>query len=206
MRKYMVAVMIVISTISSAMAQYGNGNPGYANNDDRYYYDNDFDWHWDIRVRISDGIQRGLITQYESNMLYRRLEDLERKEYAYQSDGFYNSYEQQEIWNDVIYLNHQVGVDLSDYDRNFYGFDVYGYDRRGYPRGYYQGGFDFFRFDKRGFGSIRLGYSPRPNYNGWYRNNGNQIARRYYTERSQNANRGTFTETKNLPKNSSGSF
>ncbi len=190
MKKYMVALIIVVSTISSAMAQYGN--QGYANNDDRYYYDNDFDWHWDIRVRISDGIQRGLITQYESNMLYRRLEDLERKEYAYQSDGFYNSYEQQEIWNDVIYLNRQVGVELSDYDRNFYGFDVYGYDRRGYPRGYYQGGFDFFRFDKRGFGSIRLGYAPRPNYNGWYRNNSNQIARRYYIERSQYANRGNF--------------
>ena len=190
MKKYMVALMIVISTISSIMAQYGN--QGYANNDDRFYYDNDFDWHWDMRVRISDGIQRGLITQYESNMLYRRLEDLERKEYAFQSDGFYNSYEQQEIWNDVVYLNRQVGVELSDYDRNFYGFDVYGYDRRGYPRGYYQGGFDFFRFDKRGFGSVRLGYSPRPNYNGWYRNNSNQIARRYYTERSQYANRGNF--------------
>ena len=190
MKKYMVAVMIVISTVSSAIAQYDN--QGYANNDDRYYYDNDFDWHWDIRVRISDGIQRGLLTQFESNRLYRRLEDLERKEYAYQSDGFYNSYEQQEIWNDVIYFNRQVGVELSDYDRNFYGFDVYGYDRRGYPRGYYQGGFDFFRFDKRGFGSIRLGYIPRPNYNGWYRNNSNQIARRYYNERSQYANRGNF--------------
>lgn len=190
MKKYMVAVMIVISSISSAMAQYGN--QVYANNDDRFYYDNDFDWHWDIRVRISDGIQRGLVTQYESNMLYRRLEDLERKEYAYQSDGFYNSYEQQEIWNDVVYLNRRVGLELSDYDRNFYGFDVYGYERRGYPRWYYQGGYDFFRFDKRGFGSIRIGYVPRPNYNGWYRNNSNQIARRYYNERSQYANRGNF--------------
>lgn len=191
MRKYMVAVMVVISTISSVMAQYGN--QGYANNnDDRYYYDNDFDWHWDIRVRISDGIQRGLITQFESNRLYRHLEDLERKEYAYQSDGFYNSYEQQEVWNDVVYFNRQVGVELSDYDRNFYGFDDYGYDRRGYLRSYYQGGFDFFRFDKRGFGNIRLGYFPRPSYNGWFGNNRNQIARRYCTERSQYANSGYF--------------
>ncbi len=190
MKKYRMAVIIVISTISSAMAQYGN--QGYANNDDRYYYDNDFDWHWDIRVRISDGIQRGLITQYESNLLFRRLEDLERKEYAYQSDGFYNSYEQQEIWNNVIYLNRQVGVELSDYDRNFYGFDVYGYDRRGYSRQYYQGGYDFFRFDKRGFGSARLGYVPRPNYDGWCRNHDNRIANRYYTERREYSNRGNF--------------
>ena len=190
MKKYMMIAMIMVSTFSLAVAQFGN--QGYASNDDRYYYDNDFDWHWDVRVRISDGIQRGLITQHESNRLYRRLEDLERKEYIYQSDGFYNSYEQQEVWNDVIYLNREVGVELSDYDRTFYGFDVYGYDRRGYPRGYYQGGFDFFRFDKRGFGSIRLGYVARPNYNGWYRNNDNRIAQRYCNERREYGNRGNF--------------
>jgi len=190
MKKYWMAVMIVISTISSTMAQYDNRD--YAYNDDRFYYDNDFDWHWDIRVRISDGIQRGQLTQYESNMLYRRLEDLERKEYAYQSDGFYTSWEQQEIWDDVVFLNRRMGLELNDYDRNFYGFDVYGYDRRGYPRGYYKGGYDFSRFDKRGFGTIKLGYYPRPNYKGWYRNNQNQTARRYYTERSQYANRGNI--------------
>jgi len=188
MKKYMVAVMIVISTISAAMAQYGN--QGYGYDDDRYYYDNEFDWHWDIRVRISDGIQRGQITRNESNVLYSRLEDLERKEYAYQSDGIFTSWEQQEIWDDVVYLNRRVGIELYDNDRSFYGFDVYGYDRRGYPRWYYQGGFDFFRFDKRGFGSITLGYIPRPSYNGWYRNDRNQIARRYYSERSQYNNHG----------------
>jgi len=73
MKKYWMAVMIVISTISSTMAQYDNRD--YAYNDDRFYYDNDFDWHWDIRVRISDGIQRGQLTQYESNMLYRRFSE-----------------------------------------------------------------------------------------------------------------------------------
>jgi hypothetical protein len=191
MKKYMVAAMIVISSISSAMAQYDNRD--YAYNDDRYYYDNEFDWHWDIRVRISDGIQRGLITRRESELLYSRLENLERKEYAYQSDGIFTGWEQQEIWDDVIYLNRRVGLELNDYDRNFYGFDVYGYDRRGYSKWYYQGGYDFFRFDKRGFGSVRLGYVPRSNYNGWYRNNGNRIAQRYYTERREYANRGNFS-------------
>lgn len=190
MKKYMVAVMIMISSILSVMAQYDNRD--YAYNDDRFYYDNDFDWHWDIRVRINDGIQRGLITRRESDLLYNRLENLERKEYTYQSDGIFSGWEQQEIWDDVIHLNRGVGLELSDYDRNFYGFDIYGYDRRGYSRWYYQGGYDFFRFDKRGFGSTKLGYIPRPNYNGWYRNNSNQIARRYYTERSQYTNRGNF--------------
>ena len=190
MKKYMMTAMIVFSTMASAMAQFDN--QGYANNDDRYYYDNEFDWHWDIRVRVSDGVQRGLITRYESDLLYRRLENLEQKEYAYQSDGIFSGWEQQEIWNDVVYLNQRLGLELSDYDRNFYGFDVYGYDRRGYSKWYYQGGYDFFRFDKRGFGNIRLGYYPRSNYNGWYRNHDNRIAQRYCNDRGQYANRGDF--------------
>ena len=188
MKKYMIAAMIVLTTISLANAQYGN--QGYPSIDDRYYYDNEFDWHWDIRVRISDGIQRGLITQYESNRLYRQLEDVERKEYAYQSDGYFTSREQQEVWEDVIYLNRRLGLELSDFDRNFYGFDVYGYDRRGYTRWFYQGGYDFYRFDKRGFGSIRFGYAPRPNFNGWFRHNNNRIGREYYNQRSQYSSRG----------------
>ena len=188
MKKYMIAVLMVMATIASVNAQQ-YGNQDYANNDDRYYYDNDFDWHWDIRVKISNGIQRGLLTQNESNRLYGRLEDVERKEYIYQADGLFSGWEQQEIWDDVIYLNQRLGVELNDYDRNFYGFDVYGYDRRGYSRWFYQGGYDFNRFDKRGFGSIRIGYAPRPNYNGWCRNNNNYAARRYYSERPHFDNR-----------------
>ena len=184
----MIAVLMVMVAIASVNAQYGNQD--YAYNDDRYYYDNDFDWHWDVRVKISNGIQRGLLTQNESNRLYGVLEDVERKEYAYQADGIFSGWEQQEIWNDVMYLNQRLGIELTDYDRNFYGFDVYGYDHRGYNRWFYQGGYDFYRFDRRGFGSIKLGYIPRPNYNGWYRNNNNYIARKYYTERSRYENGG----------------
>lgn len=189
----MIAAMIVLATISSVNAQYGNQdynyNNGYDNyNDDRYYYDDEFDWHWDVRVRISNGIQNGQITRNEANRLYNRLENVERKEYAYQSDGVYSTWEQQEVWDDITYLNRQVGLELYDYDRTFYGFNNWGYDYRGYTRWYYHGGYDFYRFDKRGFGSIRLGYVPRSNYNGWYRNNNNRIGREHYTERSRYSN------------------
>ena len=184
MKRLMIAVLMVIATIVSAKAQYGN----QAYDDDRYYYDNDFDWHWDIRVKISNGIQRGLLTRNESNRLYNRLEDVERKEYVYQADGLFSGWEQQEIWDDVVYLNQRLGVELNDYDRNFYGFDVHGYDRRGYSRWFYQGGYDFNRFDKRGFGNVRIGYAPRPNYNGWCRNNNNYVARNYYLERNNYRN------------------
>jgi len=189
------AAIMVFSTIFSANAQYGNhGYDNYGSNsydDDRYYYDDEFDWHWDIRVRISNGIQNGLITRNESNRLYRRLEDVERKEYNYLADGVFNRWEQQEIWDDLAYLNRQVGIELYDYDRRFYGFDMAWNDLRGYPRWYYQGGFDFYRFDRRGFGNIRLGYVPRPNYNGWYRNDRNRVGREYYSERSRYRTNGS---------------
>ena len=189
MRNFIMAAIMVFSTIFSANAQYGNhGYDNYGSNsydDDRYYYDDEFDWHWDIRVRISNGIQNGLITRNESNRLYRRLEDVERKEYNYLADGVFNRWEQQEIWDDLAYLNRQVGIELYDYDRRFYGFDMAWNDLRGYPRWYYHGGFDFYRFDRRGFGNIRLGYVPRPNYIGWYRNDRNRVGREYYSERSR---------------------
>lgn len=189
MRNFIIAAVMVFTTIFSANAQYGNqGYDNYGSNgydDERYYYDDEFDWHWDIRVRISNGIQNGLITRNESNRLYRRLEDVERKEYAYLSDGIFSGWEQQEIWDDVAYLNRQVGIELYDFDRRFYGFDMAWNVQRGYPRWYYQGGFDFYRFDRRGFGTIRLGYVPRPNYNGWYRNDRNRVGREYYSERSR---------------------
>ena len=195
MRNFIMAAIMVFTTIFSANAQYGNqGYDNYGSNssdDDRYYYDDEFDWHWDIRVRISNGIQNGLITRNESNRLYRRLEDVERKEYDYLADGIFNRWEQQEIWDDVAYLNRQVGIELYDYDRRFYGFDMAWNDLRGYPRWYYQGGFDFYRFDRRGFGNIRLGYVPRPNYNGWYRNNRNRVGREYFSERNRYSTNGS---------------
>jgi len=205
MRNFIMAAIMVFTTIFSANAQYGNqGYDNYGSNsydDDRYYYDDEFDWHWDIRVRISNGIQNGLITRNESNRLYRRLEDVERKEYDYLADGIFNGWEQQEIWEDVAYLNRQVGIELFDYDRRFYGFDMAWNDVRGYPRWYYQGGFDFYRFDRRGFGNVRLGYVPRQNYNGWYRNDRNRVGREYYSERSRyrtNGSNGRYDNNRNL--------
>ncbi|WP_305952862.1 hypothetical protein [Emticicia oligotrophica] len=208
MRNFIIAAIMVFTTIFSANAQYGGVYDNYGNgyDDDRYYYDDEFDWHWDIRVRISNGIQNGLITRNEANRLYRRLEDVERKEYAYLADGIFNRWEQQEIWDDVAYLNRQVGIELYDFDRRFYGFDMAWNDLRGYPRWYYHGGFDFYRFDRRGFGTIRLGYVPRPNYNGWYRNDRNRVGREYYSERSRyRTNNGIYdnrTSRNNNDRNS----
>ncbi|MFN8357012.1 MAG: proline-rich domain-containing protein [Spirosomataceae bacterium] len=187
MKKYMIMVGLMMVTVAATKAQYGYSTNGY--NDERYYCDDNFDWHWDIRVRISNGVRQGLLTPNETNRLYRRLEDIERREYAYQSDGFFSSWEQQEIWDEIMYLNRQVGLELYDYDRAFYGFDPYGYDRRGYANWYYSGGYDFYRFDKRGFGNVKLGYAPRSNYTGWFRHNNNRAGRDYYNGRNHDYGR-----------------
>ena len=160
MKKLMLfALLLGTVSMSRVAAQYTNYDDAYASN--RYFYDDDFDWHWDIRVRISDGRQRGLLTSSEVNRLYRRLEDAERKEYTYLADGYFDNWEQEEIWEDVVWLNRRLGMELYDNDRVFYGFSRRGLAFRGYPRWYYQGGFDFYRFDRRGFGNVRNGYAPR---------------------------------------------
>ena len=128
----------------------------------RYFYEEEFDWRWDVRVRISDGYNMGYLTRRQANRLYRRLETIERKEWAFQSDGYYSLWEQDEIWNDVVDLNRRIGVMLTDWDRPYYGYR--GVVISGPLRWYYTPTYDFYRFDKRGYGSIYIGYSPRKYY------------------------------------------
>lgn len=163
MKKLMVLVTLIVASLT-VNAQYNDDYDYQEYKDDRYYYDDEFDWHWDIRVRISNGIDNGLISYYESQRLYSELERIERKEYAYQEDGYYTDWEQQDIWDEVVYLNRRVGIELYDRDRVFYGFDRVGISRRGFSIWFYSGGYNFNRFDVLGFGSIRYGYRPRPNF------------------------------------------
>lgn len=141
-----------------AKAQYGNSYNG----PDRYFYDEEFDWRWDIRVRISDGFRSGYLTNRESNRLYRRLEDIERKEWAFQSDGYYSVWEQDEIWMDVVDLNRRIGLELTDWDRRYYGYNRVVIN--GHLPWYFGSTYDFYRFDRRGYGTIKVGYAPRNFY------------------------------------------
>lgn len=156
------------------------------------YYDEEFDWRWDVRVRISDGINSGLITRWEANRLYRKLENIEEKEYAYLADGFFEPWEQDEIWRDVQWLNSRVGLELRDFDRTYYGFNPIGIAFTGYPSWWYNGGYNFYRFDRRGFGSIRIGYAPRFFVPVWvpnrvvYVNNYRNYGHNYYRNNNRN--------------------
>jgi hypothetical protein len=144
---------------ASVYAQYDYNNT--YNGPDRYFYNEDFDWRWDVRVRITDGIKTGLLTNREANRLFNHLEQIERREYTFQADGYFSGLEQDEIWDEVSYLNRMIGIELTDWDRIYYGYSVRGLARRGYLPWYVGSSYDFYRFDRRGFGSISIGYSPR---------------------------------------------
>lgn len=153
MKKWIILVnLFLIGFIAKAQYSVYDGP-------DRYFYNDDFDWRWDVRVRISDGMNSGYLTSREANRLYRQLEDIERKEWAFQADGYYSVWEQDEIWEDVVNLNHWIGLELTDWDRRYYGYT--GVVIRGYLPCYFGTSYDFYRFDKRGYGSVRLGYIPR---------------------------------------------
>lgn len=160
------AFVVIFFAALSVQAQYIDGP-------DRYFYEEDFDWRWDVRVRISDGIRTGYLTNREANRLYRNLERIERKEWAFQSDGYYSPWEQDEIWRDVVNLNHLLGLELSDWDRRYYGYT--GVVITGPLHWYFGPSYDFYRFDKRGYGSIRVGYVPRNYY---------PVKHVYYTKRN----------------------
>lgn len=139
-----------------ANAQYQFEGPN------RYYYEEEFDWRWDLRVRISEGYNMGYLSRRQANRLYKRLEAIERKEWAYQSDGYYSVWEQDDVWMDLVDLNRRLGIMLTSWDKPYYGYR--GVVIAGPLRWYYGPTYDFYRFDKRGYGTIYIGYTPRAYY------------------------------------------
>lgn len=182
MKKLLTILIAFVATVT-ASAQYSN-NTAYD------FYNDDFDWRWDIRVRITDGINNGLITRWESNRLYKRLERVEQQEYAYVNDGVYEPWEQDEIWEEIQWLHRQVGIQLRDGDRTFYGYNRPGVVFYGYPSWYYNGGYSFRRYDNWGYGSVRYGYAARC-YTPRYYGNNRVYAERYpYRQRNVYYNNG----------------
>jgi hypothetical protein len=156
--------MILFAANVNAQYDYNDEYGTFSDGPDRYFYNEDFDWRWDIRVRISDGTDNGSLTRREADRLYDKLERIERKEYAFQSDGNLSAYEQDEIWEDVVDLNRLIGIELRDWDRTYYGYSARGLSYRGYSPWYFGNTYDFYRFDRRGYGSISFGYRPRAFY------------------------------------------
>ncbi len=199
MKKLLLIATLIFTTLGVKAQQYYGDDYDGGYRSDRYYYDDQFDWRWDVRVRITTGIQNGTITPMGADRLYDRLEQIENKEYAYQSDGYFEAWEQDEIWNDVIWLNRQVGLEINDYDRTFYGFSGPGVSFRGYFPWYYRRGYNVNRFDLRGFGDRRHGYASRN-----YRPQG-----RVYSERNRgysNYGRPSYDRNRNENRSSYGTY
>ncbi len=197
----MMFLAVFVMSFTNAWSQYKYDRP-----EERYHYDEDFDWRWDVRVRISQGQNSGRLTSREVRRLYRKLERIERNEYDYQSDGYYSGREQDEIWEDVQDLHRSIGLELNDWDRTYYGFSRPGYAYRGYFNWYDRNNYDFYRFDKRGYGSISFGYRPRyyePRYNrsyGYHYDN----HRNDHDRNNRNDNRGRDDKSKDWNKNRRG--
>jgi hypothetical protein len=160
MKKYLNALLTTV-LLGFVMVLTVNAQSNQDFRPDYDYYSDEFDWRWDVRVRISDGINSGFITRSEANRLYNKLENIEEKEYVYAADGTYDAWEQNDVWQDVQWLHDCVGLELRANDRIYYGFNQVGAAYYGYPTWWYNGGYNFYRFDRSGFGSIRVGYSPQ---------------------------------------------
>lgn len=194
--KKLILLLASFVFVNIANAQYDDDD--YGNTNDRFHYDDNFDWRWDVRVRISDGINAGRLTRREADRLYDRLERLERLEFDYQRDGFFSANEQDEVWDDLRALHRKIGFELNDWDRSYYGYSRPGYAYRGYNNWYDRNNYDFFRFDRRGFGSVTIGYRPRnyyPTYNRtygyYYKNNGhNHKNHKNYDKNNKKWNKG----------------
>jgi hypothetical protein len=177
--------MLLFGATATAQYDYNDEYGSSFDGPDRYFYEDNFDWRWDIRVRITDGMQNGNLTRREADRLFDRLERIERKEYTFQSDGYFSAFEQDEIWDDVVDLNRRIGIELRDWDRTYYGYSARGLAFNGYLPWYFGSSYDFYRFDRRGYGSISFGYRPRaffPRNHVYYRH-------RSYTSNWNNWNR-----------------
>jgi hypothetical protein len=61
-----------------------------------------------ISARIQQGLQSGRITPYEAQMLYRRDQDIQRREALYKSDGRATPAERQQLRSDMAGLSAEV--------------------------------------------------------------------------------------------------
>jgi hypothetical protein len=162
MKKLLIALVLVFASLNSTVAQYREDFDRYDRDEERFFYNEDFDWRWDVRVRISNGERNGRITRREARRLYDCLEDLEKREYRYISDGYFSGREQDRIWSELSDLHARIGIELNDWDRSFYGYSRPGYAYRGRLGWYGNSIYDFNRFDR--WGSISFGYRPRNYY------------------------------------------
>lgn len=141
------ALIGVLSLVAvGAFAQYGRGydDNTYSSRsrnyderfdkkggfDDKWGYDRDYNvvrgnkammidsYQRQAKMRINDGIRKGLITRSEANRLMRHYDNIERKENRFMRNGRISRSEARELDNDLDNLNRMISREKRDFERN----------------------------------------------------------------------------------------
>jgi hypothetical protein len=144
--KKTVALFGILSLVAaSTFAQYGGRNDDFYSSRNRGYegkYDkragHEGDWGYDrdynvvrgnkammidsyqrqAKMRIHDGVRKGLITRNEADRLMRYYTAIERKENRFMRNGRISRSEARELDNDLDQLNRMITREKRDFDRN----------------------------------------------------------------------------------------
>jgi hypothetical protein len=142
MKKTVVLIGILSLVAVGTFAQYGGRNDDFYSSRNRGYEDRhdrrNGDWGYDrdynvvhgnkammidsyqrqAKMRINDGIRRGLITRSEADRLMRYYHSIERKENRFMRNGRISRSEARELSNDLDNLNRMISREKRDFNRN----------------------------------------------------------------------------------------
>ena len=146
MKKTIAFIGILSLVAVSTFAQYGKGydDNSYSSHgrntnerfdkkggfDDKWGYDRDYNvvrgnkammidsYQRQAKMRINEGIRKGLITRMEANKLMRFYDNIERKENRFMRNGRISRSEARELDNDLDQLNRMITREKRDFERN----------------------------------------------------------------------------------------
>jgi hypothetical protein len=146
MKKTMALIGVLSLVAVSAFAQYGRGYDDNTYSSRSRNYDERFDkkggfedkWGYDrdynvvrgnkammidsyqrqAKMRINDGMRKGLITRSEASRLMRYYDNIERKENRFMRNGRISRSEARELDNDLDNLNRMISREKRDFERN----------------------------------------------------------------------------------------
>ncbi len=142
----MVLIGILSLVAASTFAQYGRGydDNSYGSRgrnhderfdkkggfDDKWGYDRDYNvvrgnkammidsYQRQAKMRINDGVRKGLITRSEASRLMRFYDNIERKENRFMRNGRISRSEARELDNDLDQLNRMITREKRDFEKN----------------------------------------------------------------------------------------
>ncbi|MBK6977645.1 MAG: hypothetical protein IPH28_11560 [Cytophagaceae bacterium] len=145
MKKLVATIGILSMVVLSVSAQYGRAYDrdnygekyGRVERNDRNGGSWGYDKDWNVvnnskvhkinsfqhqaKMRINEGIAKGLITHREANRLWNEYERIERKENRFMRNGRISRSEANELEHDLARLNRMISQEKRDFNRNYSG-------------------------------------------------------------------------------------